>query len=731
MSPAPTRPTSHTPSPLLPTLTALGEVPSPGPKSDGEVEADQLAFTIDSPSRPQLQLFETVFNTGKPLSGYCQDNPLWLLLAEVASPCTNCWKTPSKCKVLPNSPQCTNCSAKKTCSLGKILRYRYFARQCNQDLAYSRRFLELHGTPAHQSTWGIPLSVWCEYDAALHACTSSTSILLELNMLDERDTINADQQELQRFLALQQSETVVAAKRKRDRSPMSVAGPSSKKVRLEVPKKHSHQKSRVVDLGRPAVASFALRVSPRASPSLMEVSNRDLPMQGPNDLVRLAAVAEVHSGLVRQSTSSPAARTPIKGAESDSLFSNMPPTPHSTLVPRSLTAHPYRVKNQRLLDQVRTLESQLADSQRENSSLTTALRDTSHALEAHQREVKQLRTSRQEVLQHEVEYRTVLDQFRMLDKSLSGLPGQTVLQHFQALVEELHVAKRDRDVAVRKLSPASHKSSELTTALLQEQGLVDEMNALASRQRRRLEELQEEVHCTRDRAAFGDLKKAHEDIRHVATFAHRLYRSDPATVLHHHSRYIGAIIEAIIAFLRRGLDSSDPDVVAHNFQLALDYMQTARGIHVDLYMCPPEGSLEPPLHCRMLALSTAFPHCDGAGRWVDIVPAIPSLDQATIAWEQLMLDYIHHITDTPLSIPVPSGEASSTIGESESPTSPSPPPPSPSLPPLFGSVANLVIDLTGGDGDLYEPEESHCARASEVDGVEVAPLSDIPKEEPL
>ncbi|GAW10443.1 hypothetical protein LENED_012706 [Lentinula edodes] len=321
-------------------------------------------------------------------------------------------------------------------------------------------------------------------------------------MLDERDTIDADQQELQRFLALQQSETVVAAKRKCDRSPMSVAGPSSKKVRLEVPKKHSHQKSRVVDSGRPAVASFALRVSPRASPSLMEVFNRDLPMQGPNDLVRLVAVAEVHSGLVRQSTSSPAARTPIKGAESDSLFSNMPPTPHSTLVPRSLTAHPYRVKNQRLLDQVRTLESQLADSQRENSSLTTALRDTSHALEAHQREVKQLRTSHQEVLQHEVEYRTVLDQFRMLDKSLSGLPGQTVLQHFQALVEELHVAKRDRDVAVRKLSPASHKSSELTTALLQEQGLVDEMNALASRQRRRLEELQEEVHCTRDRAAF-------------------------------------------------------------------------------------------------------------------------------------------------------------------------------------------------------------------------------------
>ncbi|KAJ3803492.1 hypothetical protein F5876DRAFT_85228 [Lentinula aff. lateritia] len=224
MSPTPTRPLSRTPSPLLPTLTALREVPSPAPESDGEVELDQLAFTIESPSRPQLQLFETVFNTGKPLSGYCQDDPLWPLLAEVASPCSNCVKSPGKCKVLPNSPRCTNCSAKKTCSLGKVLRYRYFARRCSQDIAYSRRFLELHGTPTHQSAWGIPLSTWRQYDAALQARTSSTSTLLELNMLDEKDTAETDQQELQKFLALQQGEAVVAANRKRDRSPSPVAG---------------------------------------------------------------------------------------------------------------------------------------------------------------------------------------------------------------------------------------------------------------------------------------------------------------------------------------------------------------------------------------------------------------------------------------------------------------------------------------------------------------------------
>ncbi|KAJ4486569.1 hypothetical protein C8J55DRAFT_487560 [Lentinula edodes] len=224
------RSSSRTRSPQLPVLATIGEVPSPDLESDGEAEQDQLAFTIEFPSRPQLQLFETVFNTGKPLSGYCQDDPLWPLLAEVASPCSNCSKSPAKCKVLPNSPRCTNCSVKKTCSLGKILRYRYFARRCNQDLAYSRRFLELHGTPAHQSTWGIPMGTWRQYDAALHERTSSTSTLLELNMLDDQDVADVDQQELRDFLALQQEEAAVAAKRKRDLSPLPVAGPSSKKV---------------------------------------------------------------------------------------------------------------------------------------------------------------------------------------------------------------------------------------------------------------------------------------------------------------------------------------------------------------------------------------------------------------------------------------------------------------------------------------------------------------------
>ncbi|GAW04608.1 hypothetical protein LENED_006413 [Lentinula edodes] len=127
-------------------------------------------------------------------------------------------------------------------------------------------------------------------------------------------------------------------------------------------------------------ASTSTPALPRALPSSMEVSVRDESVQGPSSLVQLAAAAEAQSGVAQRFVSPSPVTSPIKGTGSDSLPSNMPPTSRSLLVPRTLIAHPYRAENQRLLARVRSLESQLADSQRENSSLTTALRDTSHAL---------------------------------------------------------------------------------------------------------------------------------------------------------------------------------------------------------------------------------------------------------------------------------------------------------------------------------------------------------------
>ncbi|KAJ3804027.1 hypothetical protein F5876DRAFT_83905 [Lentinula aff. lateritia] len=480
----------------------------------------------------------------------------------------------------------------------------------------------------------------------------------------------------------------------------------------------------------------------------------------------------------------------------------MPPASRPTLVPRALVAHPYCAENQCLAARVRLLESQ-----RENSSLTSALQDTSHALESRQREVEQLRSSRHEVLEHETEYHWSL------------------LERFRKVQKDLRDAVRERKVAVEKLSSSTCRNSQLMTTLLYQQGRVDESNALATRQRRLVEELQEEVHRARDRAAFveqmvkeypdegyyevvlpplsqleGNLNKARKDLRRVATLAHRLHHSDPATVLHHHHRYIGAIIEAVVTFLRRGLESEDLDLATHNFRLALDYMQAARGVHGDLYVRsissvqwffnnavdedeglyrlvsehsrfdndspfltaaqhagfapPPDNSLEPPLHRCMLALSTALPHSDGVGRWDDLVPALPSVDQLTSTWEQLMLRYIHHITDVALSgpetqVPMSSVEpgtqslAEATVEEfpeapplflpeQDSPTSPSPPPPSPTLPPLFGSVASLAIDLTGDNDEFYETEESRMGRVSVPREVaDLAAVRGIFKEEPL
>ncbi|KAJ3858127.1 hypothetical protein EV359DRAFT_69253, partial [Lentinula novae-zelandiae] len=182
------------------------------------------------------------------------------------------------------------------------------------------------------------------------------------------------------------------------------------------------------------------------------------------------------------------------------------------------------------------------------------------------------------------------------------------------------------------------------------------------------------------------------------------------------------------------------------------------------FVPPPDDSVEPPLHWRMLALSTALPHSDGVGRWDDVVPALPSIDQLTADWEQMMLQYIHHITDTPLSgtdaqgpmLSVESAteswakvlveqslgapvvlESSSSVGphpqvplflpEQESSTSPSP-----TLPPLFGSVANLAIDLTGDDDHLYETEEASAGRFSvEREVIDLVAGQDVVKDESL
>ncbi|KAJ3861592.1 hypothetical protein EV359DRAFT_66358 [Lentinula novae-zelandiae] len=82
-----------------------------------------------------------------------------------------------------------------------------------------------------------------------------------------------------------------------------------------------------------------------------------------------------------------------------------------------------------------TLEAQLPELQWENWSLTSALRDTSHSLEAHQHEVEQLRTSQQGL-----ESSRVVDQFQTLDRALSEHPKQTLLEKLREIQGELITA---------------------------------------------------------------------------------------------------------------------------------------------------------------------------------------------------------------------------------------------------------------------------------------------------
>ncbi|KAJ3911361.1 hypothetical protein F5877DRAFT_73244 [Lentinula edodes] len=131
-------------------------------------------------------------------------------------------------------------------------------------------------------------------------------------MLDDQDAADVNQQELRDFLALQQGEAAITAKCKHDLSPLPVAGPSSKKGRSSASKKRLRRRSPVqetaqesprrvrlvVPPGRSMPTSTSTSLPPRASPSLMEVPDADLPVQGHSSLVWLAAVAEAQSGLV-------------------------------------------------------------------------------------------------------------------------------------------------------------------------------------------------------------------------------------------------------------------------------------------------------------------------------------------------------------------------------------------------------------------------------------------------
>ncbi|KAJ3856000.1 hypothetical protein EV368DRAFT_62046 [Lentinula lateritia] len=368
----------------------------------------------------------------------------------------------------------------------------------------------------------------------------------------------------------------------------------------------------------------------------------------------------------------------------------MSPIVRPPLVPRILSQHPYRVENEHLAACVRLLESQLASSRQENATLTSALRDTSVSLEARQGELDQLRESISSAAQQQELYDRLLDQVQTLEHALLGPPNESLVDRFRGLEEDLRLARESWAKYLSRFESSNRCNEELETSLVQQQSLVDESNALAVRQRKKIEALQEEVHRFRERALFAE----------------KMIREYPE---------------------EGSYSVSLPPLV----ELALQYMEAAHFIHAELHLRSLSSIQWFFANAAEREEETALPH-HGAGNWEDLIPALPSLDRLTQEWEAMMSSYIHFVTDTPLPQVDPQEEGSghheevSALQEGVSggtaavplflpdPLSPTPIASAaspPSLPPRFGSVANLAINMTADDGDedIYEsPGSIEC-----------------------
>ncbi|GAW07882.1 hypothetical protein LENED_009904 [Lentinula edodes] len=185
-----------------PALPPVSSPPHPDP-AERVVDAaiDELASTLEEPPLGQLALFKSVFGVGVSLARYIVDDPLWPLLAAAGLPCSFCvrGKKEANCSVVPHLARCSNCDDKKPCVLGRLARFRYFSRKCSRDLAFARRFLEVHGDPGQRTRFALPSEQWRDIATKVEASTNSTVALMELNALDEQDQRELDRLELGEF----------------------------------------------------------------------------------------------------------------------------------------------------------------------------------------------------------------------------------------------------------------------------------------------------------------------------------------------------------------------------------------------------------------------------------------------------------------------------------------------------------------------------------------------------
>ncbi|KAJ3870924.1 hypothetical protein F5051DRAFT_446915 [Lentinula edodes] len=518
---------------------------------------DELASTLEEPPLGQLALFKSVFGIGVSLARYIVDDPLWPLLAAAGLPCSFCvrGKKEANCSVVPHLARCSNCDNKKPCVLDRLARFRYFSCKCSRDLAFARRFLEVHGDPGQRTRFALPSEQWRNIAAKVEASTNSTVALMELNALDEQDQRELDHLELGEFRRQQPQlprplttsslpsplpsvvPTPRALAKKRKRSVrQEEGGPSSRKRAVgaapgfEVsPEVHNRKRKHSAGESRDAEVPDYRRVVLVLRPPLVDTSG-SAPLSGGH------VEEDVHSSPPLGETGSTGAPPSLSQGRSSSLpvrqRSNSPGLLNQFIPPvlserrsvvtiqtpppsqRSLDVlHPFprvrataalRAENETLRAKVADLRKLLETSRAETSTLTSLLRDTTTSLDDHNKDLEASRHALQDVAADCLEYSRVLAQFRAIEAELLEAPLEDALTRFHLAVAQVDSY---REVAIRQ----KQEHSELREQVDKEQKHsfeaheeLDAANARAICIQDRLEDLEETVHCYWARAHVAE-----------------------------------------------------------------------------------------------------------------------------------------------------------------------------------------------------------------------------------
>ncbi|KAJ3848759.1 hypothetical protein EV368DRAFT_86254 [Lentinula lateritia] len=643
-------------TPSDPTSAGVSHAPGVPPSSPNPRDSD-----VDEIS---------VFGVGISLACYIVDDSLWSILAAAGLPCPTCVR--GSCSIVPHLARCSNCDDKKPCVLGCLVRFRYFSRKCSRDLAFARRFLEVHGNPGQRTRYSLPTEQWRLIYGRVKQSTNSTSALLELNPLDDQD-----QWELDPGDSSLPPCAPVTKKRKR---LVKDSGSTPKRRHPEQPVDRSSPVAPTVppvegvsDYRRVVLVLRPPHVPGSELPTLPEVGHlvpADSSHRSVVDQSRSQGYTEIPH-CVPQAGSFEQFVPPSEGEDFSRSRIKTPPVQQRSREPLrpypcSQASSALKVDNDHLKTEVEELQTLLAQSRGQVSTLTSLLRDTSSSLGLRSQELEASRRSLEEVARDRAEYQRVLSQFRAIEAELPEPPSEDLVTRFRIAHSEVaayrEVAKRQK----QELGELRKQVDGTTNRSFDAYAELDAANARALRQRDRLEELEELVCQYRNRV-------------HVAEDLIRQYPEDE-----------GGLLEAITLLLYRGLHHT-PDRLSSVINFVLGYLSQARFTHGELhlrltssllyyysnaadrveglyhemlthsrfpshdafltaaqharYVDARPGSLEPPLHRRFFSFDHPIPIPSSPTS--DHLPAVPALDSIMVSWERLIANYIRNMIDTP------------------------------------------------------------------------------------